>query len=77
MLPISNVDGGDNPADPMTKTVGIGLAKKHMKTIGIRFAEGRSEAVAKLHSIVENHDRKVEQKSSYLNILKTHKVPRT
>ena len=52
-LPIGKVDGGEHPADLMTKNVGIELAKKHMKAMGIRFAEGRSGAPAKLHSIAE------------------------
>ena len=37
MLPLSKVFGGDNPADLMTKNVGIELAIKHMATMGIRF----------------------------------------
>ena len=35
MLPLEKVYGGDNPADLMAKNVGIELAKKHMKTMGI------------------------------------------
>ena len=55
MFPIGKVDGGDNPANLMTKNVGIELAKKHtgMKTMGIRFAEGRFGAAAKPHNIAE------------------------
>ena len=49
MLPISKADGGDNPADLMTKNVGVELAKKHMKAMGIRFVDGRSRAAVKLH----------------------------
>ena len=77
MLPIGKVDGGDNPADLISKNVGIELAKKHMKAMGIRFAEGRSGEAAKLHSIAETDGWKVEQRGTYLNILKTHNVPRT
>jgi hypothetical protein len=46
MMPIGKVFGGDNPADLMTKNVGIDLAIKHMRAMGIRFAEGRSGAAA-------------------------------
>ena len=44
MLPMSKADCGDNPADLMTKNVGIALAIKHMTAMGIRFADGRSGA---------------------------------
>ena len=54
MLPIGKVDGGDNPADLMTENVGIELTKKHRKGIGIRFADGRSDAAAKLHLLEKN-----------------------
>ena len=54
MLPLSKVFGGDNPADLMTKNVGIDLAIKHMTTMGIRFEQGRSDATAKLHSLEED-----------------------
>ena len=53
MRPIGKVDGGENPADLMTKNVGIEFAKKHMKKMGIRFADGRSDAAAKLHLLEE------------------------
>ena len=76
MLPLGKVDGGDNPVDQMTNNVGIEFANKHMKAIGIRFAEGRSGAAAKLHGIAEKDGWEVEQRGTYLNILKTHKVPR-
>ena len=61
----------------MTKNVGIELAKKRMKAMGIRFAEGRSVAAAKLHSIAVRDGWKVEQKGTDLNILKSYKVPIT
>ena len=48
----------------MAKNVGIDLAKKHMKAMGIRFAEGRSGAAAKLHSIAEKDGWKVEQRGT-------------
>ena len=51
MLSISKVDGGDNPADLTTKHVGTALAMKHMTAMGIRFADGRSEAAVKLHHV--------------------------
>ena len=37
MLPISKVDGGENPADLMTKNVGIAFATQHMTAMIIRF----------------------------------------
>ena len=55
MLPIGKVDGGEKPADVMTKNVGIKFAKKHMKKMGFRFADGRSDAAAKLH-LLEKKD---------------------
>ena len=60
MLPIGKVDGGDNPADLMTKNVGIELAKKHMKKMGIRFADGRCDAASKLHILEEKDCWKVD-----------------
>ena len=73
MLPIGKVDGGENPADLIIKNVGIELAKKHMKKMGIRFAKGRSDAAAKLH--LEKKDCwKVEQEGTHLKATKTHRV---
>ena len=60
MLPISKVDGGDNPVDLMTQTVGIELAKKHVQALGITFGYGRAGAVAELHYIDEKDEWKVE-----------------
>ena len=60
MMPISKVAGGDNPADLMTKNVGIDLAIKHMTTMGIRFAEGRTEAAANLHVMMNKDQWKYE-----------------
>ena len=61
----------------MTKNVGIELAKKHMRTMGIRFEEGRSKAAAKLHHVEEKeNDWKVKTEGSQLNIIKIHKEPR-
>ena len=77
MLPISKVDGGDNPADLMTKNDGIALAIKHMTATGIRFADGRSEAAVKLHHTEKNDKWKVELSGTYLNVMKKHEVPRT
>jgi len=77
MLPIGKVFGGDNPADLMTKNVGIELAKKHMKAMGIRFAEGRSEAAAKLHSIELKDAWQVDQQGNGLSMVKVHKISRT
>ena len=72
MLPITKVPGGDNPADLMTKNVGIELAIKHMKAMGIRFAEGRSEAAAKLHAVTEKDEWIYEVKGNEINIIKKH-----
>jgi hypothetical protein len=77
MLPIGKVLGGDNPADLMTKNVGIELAKKHMTAMGIRFAEGRSEAAAKLHSIELKDAWQVDQQGTGLSMVKVHKISRT
>ena len=77
MLPIDKVFGGDNPADFMIQNVGIELAKKHMKAMGIRFAEGRSEAAAKLHSIEHKDTWQVDQHGTSLSIVKVHKISRT
>ena len=77
MMPITKVPGGDNPADLMTKNVGIELAKKHMKVMGIRFEEGRSKAAAKLHHMDEKaNDWSVKVEGTQLNIVKIHKGPR-
>ena len=56
MLPLEKVAGGDNPADLMTKNVGIDLAIKHMTCMGIRFGDGRAEAAAKLHCVAPGED---------------------
>ena len=71
-MPITKVPGGDNPADLMTKNVGIELAKKHMKAMGIRFAEGRSEAAAKLHAVIENDEWIYEFEGNEITIIKKH-----
>ena len=55
MLPISKVDGGDHPADLMTESVGIALAIKRMSAMGIRFADGRSDA-ATVHGLWAGSD---------------------
>ena len=73
MLPITKVPGGDNPADLMTKNVGIDLAIKHMASMGIRFAEGRSEAAAKLHTVTEKNDGwNYETEGSEIKVIKRH-----
>ena len=72
MLPIEKVPGGDNPADLMTKNVGIDLATKHMRTMGIRFAEGRSEAAAKLHAVTTEEEWVCEKDGNELKIIKMH-----
>ena len=77
MMPIAKVPGGENPADLMTKNVGIDLAVKHMKLMGIRFEEGRSKAAAKLHHLNEKaEDWQVKVEGTQLSILKIHKGPR-
>ena len=79
MLPISEVDGGDDPADLMTKNVGIALAIKHMSmsAMGIRFADGRSDAAAKLHVLKEKYDWRVDLEGTHLKATKTHRVARS
>ena len=42
----------------MTNTVEFELAKKHMKAMGIRFADGRSDASVKLHFLEERMNGK-------------------
>ena len=77
MLPIGKVDGGENHADLMTKNVGIELAKKHMRKMGIRFAEGRSDAAAQLHPFEEKDSWSIEQEGNYLRVTKDHRVARS
>ena len=76
MLPIAKVAGGDNPADLMTKNVGIELAIKHMRTMGIRFAEGRSDAAAQLHNIEVEDEWKIEGEGNMLEVIKVHNESR-
>ena len=76
MLTIGKVFGGDNPADLMIKNVGIELAKKHMKSMGIRLADGRSAAAVKLHSVEQKDNWKVDQQGTSLNIIKVHTISR-
>ena len=52
--------------------MGIDLAIKHMKCMGIRFAEGRSQAAAKLHTITDSNDWSYEVKGSEIDITKKH-----
>ena len=61
----------------MTKNVGIELAKKHIKKMGIRFADGRSDAAAKLHFLEEKDCWRVEQEGTQLKATKTHRVARS
>ena len=49
----------------MTKNVGIELAKKFMKKMGIRFADGRSDAAAKLHLLEGRDVWKVDQNGTH------------
>ena len=76
MLPIGKVDGGEHPADLMTKNVGLELAKTHMETMGIRFAGGRSEAAVKLHMLEQKDSWKIERHGTNLSMVKTHSVLR-
>ena len=88
MLPIGKVWGGENPADLMTKNVGIELAIKHMTAMGIRFAEGRTEAAANLHVVTHEEDKwnreggqetptgVVGVRDRNMNIVKKHVTPR-
>ena len=77
MLPIGKVDGGENPADLMTKNVGIEFDKKLMKKMCIRFADGRSDAAAKLHLLEEKDGCKVDQNGTHSTATKTHRIPRS
>ena len=77
MLPISKVDGSDNPADLMTKNVGIAVAIEHMTAMGIQFADYISEVAVKLHHIEKKNEWKVELDGTYLNVMNNHEVPRT
>ena len=76
-MPIGKVAGGDNPADLMTKNVGVELAIKHMAAMGIRFAEGRTKAAANLHVVTHGEDKwNFEGKDRNMNIVKEHVTPR-
>ena len=61
--------------DLMTKNAGIAFAIKHMTAMGIRFADGRSEAAVKLQHVEINDEWKVELSGTYLNAMKKHEVP--
>ena len=61
----------------MTKNVGIALAIKHMSDMGIRFADGRSDAAVKLHLLEEKDYWKVDQEGTHLKATKTHSVARS
>ena len=76
MMPIDKVFGGDSPADLMTKNVGIDLAIKHMTAMGIRFAEGRSGAAAKLHMLEQKDTPKIEKQGVNVNMVKVHGISR-
>ena len=71
MLPIGKVDGGENPAGLMTKNVGI-----RMEKMGIRFAEGRSEAAVKLHMLEQKDSWKIERHGTNLSRVKNYSVLR-
>ena len=77
MLPVEKVPGGENPADLMTKNVNIELAQKHMKTMGIRFEEGRTKAAAKLHHMEEKGSCwKIDVEGNQISVVKEHGEPR-
>ena len=61
----------------MTNNVGIEFAKKHMKKMGIRFADGRSDAAAKLHLLEEKDCWNVDQNGTHLKATKTHRIARS
>ena len=48
-----------------------------MKKMGIRFADGRSDAAAKLHLLEKKDCWKVEQEGTQLKAIKTHRVARS
>ena len=68
MMPLEKVMGGNHPKDLRTKSVSIGLAKKHMKTMGIRLAKGRAEASAQQHSATrreKGHGKDLDHEESW------------
>ena len=76
MMPIDKVFGGDNSADLMTKNVGIDLAIKHMRAMGIRFTEGRSGTADKLHMLEHKDTWNIEKHGTNLNMVKVHGILR-
>ena len=56
----------------MAKNVEIDLAIKHMATMGIRFAEGRSEGAANLHRIEVKDEWQYERERNNINMVKVH-----
>ena len=60
----------------MTKNVGIDLAIKHMRAMGIWCAEGRSGAAAKLHMLEHRDTWKIEKHGTNLNMVKVHGISR-
>ena len=61
----------------MTKNVGIALAIQHMSAMGIRFADGRSDAAVKLHLLEEKDERRVDLEGTHMKATKTHRVARS
>ena len=56
----------------MTKSVGIDLAIEHMATMGICFAEGMSQAAARLHNIEAKDEWQYEHESNTIDMVKVH-----
>ena len=48
-----------------------------MKKMGIRFADGRSNAAAKLHLLEEKDGWEVDQNGTHLKATKTHRIARS
>ena len=79
--------GEKNPADLMTKHMGVDLAQRHLETLNMKMIGGRSEAAPTIDSIVHGWfvdtdgnacDRDVERKKTkFLEIVELHYIPAT
>jgi hypothetical protein len=53
MVPLTKIPGEGNSADLMTKHLSIHMILRHMMKLNLEHVGGRSEAAAKLHTLVE------------------------
>ena len=77
--------GEKNPADLMTKHMGVDLAQRHLETLNMKMIGGRSEAAPTIDSIVHGWfvdtdgnacDSNVERKKTrFLEIVELHYIP--